>query len=188
MGSRKLPYSYANKTDLDGRVVAFSRDVVAGSTPPTIAVNEEWWDKDELPVPLEAVTDHEVAKLQPHEVSTPESAPGATTISLTHACIAPLTLVHPLLKATYLSPAAAYTLLTAKVHAEKWDAPLKPLLTWLRASLYATRPGVTSLPPLELADHITIGRQNLHKTMVPKNHSGPAAPAPAYIIQSQPAP
>ena len=61
-------------------------------------------------------------------------------------------------------------------------------MTWLRASLYATRPGVTSLPPLELADHITIGIQNLHKTMVPRNHSSPAAPAPSYIIQSQLAP
>ena len=76
-GVEKLPYSYANKTDLDGRVVAFSRDVVAGSTPPTIAVDEEWWDKDELPVPLEAVADHKVAKLQPPEVSIPEAAPGA---------------------------------------------------------------------------------------------------------------
>ena len=93
-----------------------------------------------------------------------------------------------LLKAPYLSPAVAYTLLAAKVHAEKWDAPLKPLLTWLRASLYATRPEVTSLTPLELADYITIGRQNLQKTMVPRNHSSPAAPAPTYIIQSQPAP
>ena len=58
MGSRKTPYYYANKTDLDGRIVAFSRDVVAGNTPPTIAVDEEWWDKDEIPVPPEAVTDH----------------------------------------------------------------------------------------------------------------------------------
>ena len=39
-GVEKLPYSYANKTDLYGRVVAFSRDVVAGSTPPTIAVDK----------------------------------------------------------------------------------------------------------------------------------------------------
>ena len=82
-----------------------------------------------LPVPLEAVADHEVAKLQPHEVSIPEAAPGATTISLTRACIPPLTLAHPLLKAPYLSPAAAYTLLAARVRAEKWDAPLNPLMT-----------------------------------------------------------
>ena len=187
-GVEKLPYSYANKTDLDGRVVALSRDVVAGNTPPTIAVDEEWWDKDELPVPLEAVKDHEVAKLRPHESSIPEASPGASTISLTRACIAPLTLAHPLLKAPYLSPASAYTLLAAKVYANKWDAPLKPLMTWIRAYLYATRPGVTSLPPLELANHITVGRQNLQKALVPRNPSSTAASAPTYIIQSQPAP
>ena len=41
-GIEKLPHSYANKTALDGRIVVFSRDIVAGNTPPTIAVNEEW--------------------------------------------------------------------------------------------------------------------------------------------------
>ena len=143
--------------------------------------------KDELPVPTETVADHEVAKLQPQDTSIPEASLGASTISLSCACIAQLTLAHPLLKAPYLSPAAAYALLTARVHAEKWDAPLKPLMKWLRASLYAARPGVTPLPLLELADHITVSRQNLLKSMVPSTPSSPAAPAPMYIIQSQPA-
>ena len=62
-GIDKLPYYYANKTALDGCVVTFSRDVVAGNTPPTIAVDEEWWDKYELPVITETVADHEVDKL-----------------------------------------------------------------------------------------------------------------------------
>ena len=101
-GIEKLPYSYANKTALDGRVVVFSRDVVAGNTPPTIAINEEWWDKDELPVPTETAADHKVAKLRPQETSIPKVSPGASTISLSRACIAPLTLAQPLLKATYL--------------------------------------------------------------------------------------
>ena len=37
-GIEKLPYSYAKKTALDSRIVAFSRDIVSGNTPPTIAV------------------------------------------------------------------------------------------------------------------------------------------------------
>ena len=105
------------------------------------------------------MADHEVAKLRPQDTSIPKASPGASTISLAPACIVPLTLAHALLKAPYLSPAAAYFLLAAKVHAKKWDAPLKPLMTWLRASLYATQPGVTSLPPLDLADHITVGKK-----------------------------
>ena len=39
-GIEKLPYSYANKTAPDGRIVAFSRDIVTGNTPPIISVNE----------------------------------------------------------------------------------------------------------------------------------------------------
>ena len=117
-GLEKLPYSYANKTALDGRDVAYSRDIVAGNTPPTIAVDKEWWKKDELPVPTEKVANHEVTKLQPQDTSIPKASPVASTISLPRACIAPLTLVHPLLTAPYLSPAAAYDLLASKVHAK----------------------------------------------------------------------
>ena len=35
----KLPFSYANKTVLDGHIVAFSYDDVAGPTPLTITIN-----------------------------------------------------------------------------------------------------------------------------------------------------
>ena len=41
-GIENPSYSYANKTALDGHIVAFSRDLVAGNTPPNISVNEEW--------------------------------------------------------------------------------------------------------------------------------------------------
>ena len=142
-GIEKLPYPYANKTALDGRIVAFLIYIVAGNTPPTIAVNKEWWEKEELPVPTETVANYEAAKLQPQDTSIPEASPGAATIILPRACITLLTLVQPILTAPYLSPVAAYDILAARVHTNKWDVPLKPLMTWLRASLYATYPGVT---------------------------------------------
>ena len=78
----KLPYSYANKTALDGCIVAFSRDIVAGNTPPTITVNEEWWETEELQVPTETVANSEVAKLQPRDTSIPKASNGAATINL----------------------------------------------------------------------------------------------------------
>ena len=77
----------------------------------------------------------------------------------------PLVLAHTLLTAPYLSPAAAYTLLLERVIAWNWDAPLAPLMTWLRASLYQAYMGVKSLPPLELADHITVSRQTLQRQL-----------------------
>ena len=39
-GIEKLPFSYAKGTALDGCIVTFSRDIVAGDTPPTIAIDE----------------------------------------------------------------------------------------------------------------------------------------------------
>ena len=98
----------------DARMSIRSGVIVAGNKPPTIAVDKEWWDKDELPVPTETVADHKVAKLQPQDTSIPEASPGASTISLSRAILS-----HPLLKAPYLSPAAAYALLAAKLHAQK---------------------------------------------------------------------
>ena len=42
-------------------------------------------------------------------------------------------------------------------------------------------------PPLELANHITVSRQDLLKATVPRTPSIPAALAPTYTIKSQPA-
>ena len=95
--------------------------------------------------------------------------------------------MHPLLTAPYLSSVSAYTLLSTRVHAWKWDAPLEPLMKWLRASLYTTCPGVTSLPLLDLANHITVSRQKPQIPMVLRIPAGPVAPPPTYIIQNQPA-
>ena len=52
-GIEKLPFSYANRTALDCRIIAFSRNIFAGNTPPTIAIDEEWWEQEDLPVPTE---------------------------------------------------------------------------------------------------------------------------------------
>ena len=52
-GIEKLPFSYTNRTALDGRIVAFSRNIVAGETPPTIAIDDEWWNNEDRPVPTE---------------------------------------------------------------------------------------------------------------------------------------
>ena len=56
-------------------------------------------------------------------------------------------------------------------------------MTWLRASLYQACPGVKSLPPLELSDHIMVGRQTLQRHLVPHTRAHPATPAPTYIVQ-----
>ena len=98
------------------------------------------------------------------------------------ACIMPLALERPLLTAPYLSPASAYTLLSARNTAWNWDAPLAPLMIWLRASLYQTCPGLKSPSPFIMADHILVGRQNLHRQLVPCISEGPDTPAPTYIF------
>ena len=98
------------------------------------------------------------------------------------ACITPLALAHPLMTATYLSPAAACTFLSARATAWNWDAPIAPLMKWLRESLYQTCLGVKSLTTLDMADHIMVGRQNLQREMVPRIPAGPETPAPTYIV------
>ena len=78
----------------------------------------------------------------------------------------PLALTHPLLTAPYMSPDAASTLLSSRTAAWNWDAPLEPLLRWLRAFLYQTLPGVKYLSPLEMANHITARHQTLQKQLI----------------------
>ena len=67
-----------------------------------------------------AATD--VRKIRPEDHSIPEEETGAERESIPLACIAPLSLIHPLLTASYMSSAAAYTLLSARITAWNWDA------------------------------------------------------------------
>ena len=90
----------------------------------------------------------EVTKLRPEDHSIPEAAAGAERESIPLACITPLALTHPLLTAPYMSPSAAYTLLSARTAAWNWDSSLVPLMTLLQEFLYPICPGVTSLPPI----------------------------------------
>ena len=60
-------------------------------------------------------------------------------------------------------------------------------MTWLRVSLYKTCPGVTSLPPLDLAYYITVRGQTLQIQMVLRTPAGASVPTLTYIIQNQPA-
>ena len=62
-GIEKLPFSYENRTALDGRIVALYCDIVAGNTPPSIAIDKEWWNQEDRPVPTEEKADSEVSKL-----------------------------------------------------------------------------------------------------------------------------
>ena len=47
----KLPCSYANRTALNSHIIAFSGDIIAGVTPPTIAIGNDGWTLEDCPVP-----------------------------------------------------------------------------------------------------------------------------------------
>ena len=110
-GIGKPTFYYANKTTIDNHIVAFSRDIVAGDTPPSIAINPNWWDLEDLPIPSPHRAASEVNKLRPDKNSISKAAAVADQYRIPLAYITPIALVHPLLTAPYLSPVAAYTLL-----------------------------------------------------------------------------
>ena len=72
----------------------------------------------------------------------------------------------PLLNALFTSPAAAYTLMTARAVTWQYDTRLTPLLKWMCADLFPTFSGVEVLPPLDMVNHSTIGRQRPLKEML----------------------
>ena len=110
-GIEKLPFPYANRTTLDGHILAFSRDIFAGDKPPTIEISDEWWDRKDRPVPSQQTAATKVSKIRPEDHIITKEATGADRASIPLAWIAPLTVIHPLLTAPYTSPLAAYTLL-----------------------------------------------------------------------------
>ena len=139
-------------------------------------------------MPSQYTASTKVIKLRLEDHSIPKVETGTEIARIPLACITPLALIHPLLTAPYMSPAATYTLLSARNASWNWEAPLAPLMRWLRASLYQMCPGVPYLPPLEMYNHITVVRQTLQRQLIPRIPAGPATPAPAptYIVhQSQ---
>ena len=114
VASKKIPFSYANRTALDGHIITFSCDIVAGDTLPTNTISDYWWDLADRPVLSQETATSEVTKLRPENHTIPEEAAVPEQARIPLACIAPIVLAHPLLTNTYLSPAAAYTLLSAR--------------------------------------------------------------------------
>ena len=133
---QKPPFSYAKRTALEGHIVAFSCGSVAGDTPLTITISNDWWEIEDRPVPSQHMAASEVIKLRPEDHIIPKTSAVVEQARILLACIALLALAHPPLTAPYLPPAAAYTLLSARAPAWNWDAPLGPLMRWIRPSLY----------------------------------------------------
>ena len=113
-------------------------NITAGDTPPTTAISKEWWYLKDHTVLSKHTAVIKVSNFSPEYYSIPKTAEGAERSSIHLACITPLALTHPLLTTTYMSTAASYTLLSARTAAWNLDAPLAPLIIWLRASLYQT--------------------------------------------------
>ena len=118
---------------LDGHIITFSRGILLGDPLPTIAISNEWWDRDDQPILSQQTETTEVSKIRPEDHIINEEVTGAERASRPLACIALLALIHILLTAPYMSLAAAYTLLSARTSAWNWDAPLAPLMIWLRS-------------------------------------------------------
>ena len=74
MGGRKLPFSFANKMELDGKFVTLSIDVFAGSTPSTIAIDPDWWKLEDHPLVSTKTDATEVATVAPTNYSIVEKA------------------------------------------------------------------------------------------------------------------
>ena len=72
-GIDKLPFSYANRTALDGHIVAFSCDIVAGDTPPTIAIDDDWWNLEDHPVPSQLTASSDINKIRTEDICIPQA-------------------------------------------------------------------------------------------------------------------
>ena len=59
----KPPYTYANRNALDGHIVAFSCNIVAGNTPPTITIEDEWWNLEDHSVPSQITAASEIKEI-----------------------------------------------------------------------------------------------------------------------------
>ena len=82
-GIKKLSFSYANRTTLDSHIIAFSSNIVAGNTPPTIAIDDEWWNLEDHPVPSQLTAAYKINKIRPEDTVIPQEVTGSETARIT---------------------------------------------------------------------------------------------------------
>ena len=75
-GIEKLPFSYVNRTSLDDHIVAFSCHIVAGNTPRTITIDNEWWNLEDHPVPSQLTAASDISNIKPEDTGTPHVVTG----------------------------------------------------------------------------------------------------------------
>ena len=180
----RLPVSFTNPAGTDGKIVAFSRDMVEGTLPPTIMIKPTWWYTSRKPFVSSATASQALSNCTPAATNIPAFTAANDRAHLPLAALAPLQFVYPLLAAPYLYSPAAYTLLTAQAVAMRWEEKMAPLLTWIRVTLLPSFPSVTALPPIKLADHITVIQECLLQTMVPTATPVVSRVAPTIIMQA----
>ena len=69
-----------------------------------------------------------VSKLRREDHNIPEEVTGAERASIPLACITPLAIIHSFITTPYMSPSAAYTLLSEITATCNWDASLAPIM------------------------------------------------------------
>ena len=86
---------------MDGHIVKFYRDVVAGDITPTVTINPDCCRLEDHPVVSPSIDTTKVAKMRPTDDSIDKSPAVEEQTSISLSFIAPLTFVHPLLIAPY---------------------------------------------------------------------------------------
>ena len=103
-GMECLPVLFTNTMGTNRHIVAFSRDLVEFTFPPTIKINPAWRNPEYFPVVLSA-TAFQVLPGRPYiakEISALTTANNRLDLLLVF--LAPLHFIHPILSAPYLSP------------------------------------------------------------------------------------
>ena len=183
-GVERLLVLFTNPEVIYGKIVAFSRDMVEGTFPPTITINPTWWYMSSQLVISAATAAQSLANCTPAATEIPALTTANYRAHLPLAVIAPLQFVKPLLSAPYLSPTAVYTFLTAHAAEMRWEEKMELLIPYLLATLLPSFLSATALLLLKLADHVTVSRKRLLQMMLPMATPVVSEGAPTIIMQA----
>ena len=127
----KVAVSFANKIELDGNNVTFSRDVISGMNPPTVKVDPDWWYLTNQLVISIAAASLQVECLAPTKARINTTVAVHDQVDLPLSTITPLALVNPPITSPYIPPAAAYTLLLDSTSVWQWETTIAPHIQWI---------------------------------------------------------
>ena len=171
---------------------AFALDIPLGQLPATVDTDPAWLNLDKREVPRESDTEDALSRLPIVTHRPTDNTPKTDRVRLTLVSITPLSLIHPLMAAPFLSLANVWHLPNAKAQAIEIAQRVEPFIQLIRVCTVAPPRSINALTRIYTADSTLDQWKETRTCLIPTLTPPPIQqafrhPSRAYPLPAAPA-